>query len=106
MADFEQIQSIQTVANENDLKGLLKLKIAGATEPLTISCPSLSAAEDMAGLIDGYCKLVNSGKESCWNRKGNCQIMMLCTAVCGLVMSRLSNFDSRQSDTISRLIVD
>ena len=70
MADFEHIQSIQTVANENDLKGLLKLKIAGATEPLTISCPSLSAAEDMAGLIDGYCKLVNSGKESCWNRKG------------------------------------
>ena len=77
MADFEQIQSIQTVANENDLKGLLKLKIAGATEPLTISCPSLSAAEDMAGLIDGYCKLVNSGKESCWNRKGTCFLRIL-----------------------------
>ena len=77
MADFEQIQSIQTVANENDLKGLLKLKIAGATEPLTISCPSLSAAEDMAGLIDGYCKLVNSGKESCWNRKGTCLIRIV-----------------------------
>ncbi len=70
MADFEQVQSIHTVANENDLKGLLQLKIAGTTETLTISCPSLSAAEDMAGLIDGYCKLVNSGKESCWNRKG------------------------------------
>ena len=70
MADFDHVQSIQTAASGNDLKGLLQLKIAGATEPLTITCPSLSAAEDMADLIDGYCRLVNSGKESCWNRKG------------------------------------
>ncbi len=70
MADFEHIQSIATVSMEHDLKGQLRLRIAGATEPLTVTCPSLSAAEELAGLIDGYCKLVNSGKESCWNRKG------------------------------------
>ena len=83
MADFEQIQSIQTVTSENDLKGVLQLKVTGAAEPLTITCPSLSAAEDMADLIDGYCRLVNSGKESCWNRKGeklhqiNCGFILL-----------------------------
>lgn len=73
MADFDQVQSIQTAASETDLKGVLQLKIAGTTEPLTITAPSLSAVEDMADLIDGYCKLVNSGKESCWNRKGESQ---------------------------------
>ena len=70
MADFHQVQSIHTVASDSDLKGLLQLKIAGASEPLAITCPSLSAAEDMADLIDGYCRLVNSGNNSCWNRKG------------------------------------
>ena len=84
MADFDQVQSIHTVANENDLKGVLQLKIAKATEPLTITCPTLSAAEEMADLIDGYCRLVSSGKESCWNRKGepacNVPLMLRCLA--------------------------
>ena len=72
MADFEQVQSINTVPSEHDLKGLVKLKISGAPEPLTITCPSLSSAEEIADLIDGYCRLVNSGQVSCWNRKGMC----------------------------------
>lgn len=71
MAEFDQLQSIQTVSSENDLKGLVQLKVKGAQEPLTISTSSLSAAEDMAGLIDGYFHLVNSDNKSCWNRKGN-----------------------------------
>lgn len=70
MADFDKVQSIQTSTSESDLKGVLQLKIAGAPEPLTVNCSSLSAAEDLAGLIDGYCSLVNSGSNSCWNRKG------------------------------------
>ena len=74
MTDFDQVQSIQTAASETDLKGVLQLKIAGATEPLAVTAPSLSAAEDMADLIDGYCRLVNSGKESCWNRKGESHV--------------------------------
>lgn len=68
MADFSQVQSIQTVAFEN--KGILQIKIAGATEPLTITCTSLSVAEDMADLIDGYCRLVHDVNTSLWSRKG------------------------------------
>ena len=70
MADFHQVQSMQTSAGDSDLKGLLQLKIAGAAEPLSITADSLSDAEDVADLIDGYCRLVNSGNNSCWNRKG------------------------------------
>ena len=77
MADFHQVQSMQTSAGESDLKGLLQLKIAGASDPLYITCDSLSDAEDVADLIDGYCRLVNSGNNSCWNRKGKCHYIML-----------------------------
>ena len=70
MADFHQVYSIQTVASENDLKGLVQIKITGAAEPLTVTCPSLSSAEDMADLIDGYCCLVTNANNSRWNRKG------------------------------------
>ena len=58
MAEFDQIQSIQTMASENDLKGILQLRISGASEPLTINCSSLSTADEMAGLIEGYCNSV------------------------------------------------
>ena len=77
MADFNQVQGIVTSASENDLKGVLKLKISGTSEPLTISCPSLAAADEMAELIDGYCRLVNSSKQSCWNRTGMCVIKLV-----------------------------
>ncbi|CAH1775355.1 unnamed protein product [Owenia fusiformis] len=70
MADFQHVQSIQTVASDNDLKGVLQLKIAGAVEPLTITCPSLAVAEDIADLIDGYLRLHNvNDKKSSWYRQ-------------------------------------
>jgi len=68
MADFSQVQSITTTGIDN--KGFLQIKIAGATEPLTITCASLDDAEDMANLIDGYCRLVNNVSTSLWSRKG------------------------------------
>ncbi|CAH1775354.1 unnamed protein product [Owenia fusiformis] len=72
MADFQHVQSIQTVASDNDLKGVLQLKIAGAVEPLTITCPSLAVAEDIADLIDGYLRLHNvNDKKSSWYRQGD-----------------------------------
>ena len=69
MAEFAQVQSIQTVAGE-DNKGILQLKIAGATEPLTVVCTSLDTAEDMADLIDGYCRLVHDMTKTLWSKKG------------------------------------
>lgn len=67
MADFSQVQSIQTSASDN--KGFLQIKVAGATEPLTITCASVDDAEDMADLIDGYCRLVHDISTSVWSRK-------------------------------------
>ncbi|XP_076085718.1 focal adhesion kinase 1-like isoform X5 [Mytilus galloprovincialis] len=67
MADFNQVQSIQTSVSEN--KGLLQIKVAGATEPLTITCSSVDEAEDMADLIDGYCRLVHDISTSVWSKK-------------------------------------
>ena len=70
MADFSQVQSIQTIKLD-DGKGVLELRIAGANEPLTITCSSLSEAEDMADLIDGYCRLVHDFQGTFWTKKGN-----------------------------------
>ena len=85
MADFSHIQSIQTVlvpsqtntcdpglgfASSSNSKASLQLRVAGSSELLTITCPSLDVAESMADLIDGYCRLVNRATTSIWHRKG------------------------------------
>ena len=70
MADFSHIQSLQTVVGEGVGKAVLQLRVAGSAELLTITCPSLSVAENMADLVDGYCRLVNNSTTSIWNRKG------------------------------------
>lgn len=89
IADFQDVQSIQTLSpNSDDSKGVLQLKIAGATEPLSLSCVSLAVAEDMADLIDGYCRLVNNRQETLWRRK---------TDSC-----RCSSASESEADTIPR----
>ena len=50
--------------------GLLQLRVAGSSELLTVTCPSLSEAENIADLIDGYCRLVNNSPTSIWMRRG------------------------------------
>ena len=74
MADFSHVQSIQTVVGgdgaDGGNKAVLQLRVAGSSELLTITCPSLAVAENMADLVDGYCRLVNSSSTSIWNRKG------------------------------------
>ncbi len=84
MADFSHIQSIQTVLQtpsspssssqqtESDpsSKACLQLKVAGSSELLTVTCPSLAMAENMADLIDGYCRVVNDSANSLWTRRG------------------------------------
>ncbi|KAK1896262.1 Focal adhesion kinase 1 [Dissostichus eleginoides] len=54
------VQSIQySPLEEKDRKGMLQLNVAGAPEPLTVTTASLTTAENMADLIDGYCRLVS-----------------------------------------------
>ncbi|XP_035887346.1 focal adhesion kinase 1 isoform X2 [Phyllostomus discolor] len=65
LADFNQVQTIQYSNSEDkDRKGVLQLRVAGAPEPLTVTAPSLTIAENMADLIDGYCRLVNGASQS------------------------------------------
>ena len=81
MAHFQSVQSIQVIANANEVnpnsspnsqsnKTVLQLKISGATEVLSISCPSNNVAENIAHLIDGYCRLLNADNHSVWVRRG------------------------------------
>ncbi|KAJ8415747.1 hypothetical protein AAFF_G00403040 [Aldrovandia affinis] len=65
LATFIQVQSIQFSCSEDrDGKGMLQLDVAGAPEPLIVTTPSLNTAENMADLIDGYCRLVNGAPQS------------------------------------------
>ncbi|XP_016096360.1 focal adhesion kinase 1-like isoform X3 [Sinocyclocheilus grahami] len=65
LANFTQVQSIHySCVEEKERKGVLQLDVAGAAEPLTISTPSFAAAENMADLIDGYCRLLNAVSQS------------------------------------------
>uniref|UniRef100_A0A672Z6G7 Protein tyrosine kinase 2ab n=1 Tax=Sphaeramia orbicularis TaxID=375764 RepID=A0A672Z6G7_9TELE len=65
LANFNQVQSIQySPLEEKDRKGMLQLNVAGAPEPLTVTTASLTTAENMADLIDGYCRLVSSATHS------------------------------------------
>ncbi|XP_071953746.1 focal adhesion kinase 1-like isoform X3 [Antedon mediterranea] len=80
MADFSQVLSVQSLTKDKDKKGLLQLKITGANEfpspdnfagnetidfhAVYITTPSTSIAEDMADLIDGYCRLFTQNDES------------------------------------------
>uniref|UniRef100_A0A3Q3XK44 Focal adhesion kinase 1 n=1 Tax=Mola mola TaxID=94237 RepID=A0A3Q3XK44_MOLML len=60
LANFNQVQSIQYSAmEEKDRKGMLQLNVAGAAEPLTVTTASLTMAENLADLIDGYCRLIS-----------------------------------------------
>ena len=75
MTEFSHIQSIQTLEASNDksgsVKGLCQLRVAGSAELLTVTCPSLREAENIADLVDGYCRQVNNSPTSIWIRKGN-----------------------------------
>ncbi|XP_073529941.1 protein-tyrosine kinase 2-beta isoform X2 [Phyllobates terribilis] len=62
-AEFKQIKSIKCSLLE-DGRALLLLGISGAPQPLAIKTSSLAVAENMADLIDGYCRLQNESQES------------------------------------------
>ncbi|KAG1948461.1 focal adhesion kinase 1 isoform q [Pimephales promelas] len=65
LANFTQVQSIHySCVEEKERKGVLQLDVAGAAEPLTISTPVFATAENMADLIDGYCRLLSGVSQS------------------------------------------
>ncbi|KAM3854496.1 protein-tyrosine kinase 2-beta isoform 7-T8 [Vipera latastei] len=56
LAEFKQIKSIKCTAVEEG-RALLQLGLTGNPQSLTIKTSSLAEAENMADLIDGYCRL-------------------------------------------------
>uniref|UniRef100_A0AAR2IY97 non-specific protein-tyrosine kinase n=1 Tax=Pygocentrus nattereri TaxID=42514 RepID=A0AAR2IY97_PYGNA len=78
LAEFKQIRSIKTTAQSNG-KALLHVEIKGAKPPLSVNVPSLAMAENMADLIDGYCRLENSTDSSLisWPNKGKTEVSFI-----------------------------
>ncbi|XP_046384921.1 focal adhesion kinase 1 [Ischnura elegans] len=60
-------------------KAIVKLQVAGASESLSVTCPSLDVAESMADLIDGYCRLASGNESSFWTRKALPRKQATCT---------------------------
>ncbi|XP_015213508.1 protein-tyrosine kinase 2-beta isoform X1 [Lepisosteus oculatus] len=63
LAEFKQIRSIKCSLQDND-RGQLHLEITGAKQLLSINTSNLAMAENMADLIDGYCRLENGANTS------------------------------------------
>lgn len=70
VGQFAQVQNIETIVHEGDSRALVRLRVAGTAEPLSVSCENLRVAEAIADLVDGYCRLVHSTNASYWTRKG------------------------------------
>ncbi|GBP47045.1 Focal adhesion kinase 1 [Eumeta japonica] len=76
IASFSDIVAVQTLKSnctQNSQSGTcgkaaLQLRVKGAAETLTITCSSVEAAESLADLVDGYCRLVTDSQTSLWNR--------------------------------------
>ncbi|KAF0298866.1 Focal adhesion kinase 1 [Amphibalanus amphitrite] len=78
LSSFDQIQSIETLPAETGADPRpprLQLRVTGRAEPLTLACASTRQADNMADLVDGYCRLVNNASSSLWNRRdGRCGV--------------------------------
>ncbi|XP_071222874.1 protein-tyrosine kinase 2-beta isoform X1 [Salvelinus alpinus] len=63
LASFSQVRSIRC-SQQNDGQALLTVDIQGAKQPLSVTTDCLATAENMADLIDGYCRLGTSSDTS------------------------------------------
>ncbi|KAK5604306.1 hypothetical protein CRENBAI_019889 [Crenichthys baileyi] len=63
LAKFSDIRSISCTA-ESDGRALLTVHIEGSKQPLAVNTSSLAVAENMADLIDGYCRLEGRAESS------------------------------------------
>lgn len=63
LAKFSDVRGISCTA-ESDGRALLTLHIEGSKQPLAVSISSLAVAENMADLIDGYCRLEGKAESS------------------------------------------
>lgn len=70
LAPFQKSSDKRAAANTcncNEIKTLLKIKVTGNSDDLTITCNGVKAAESIADLVDGYCRIVNNTEMSLWD---------------------------------------
>lgn len=85
VADFSHVSQVETLMSAdceshnvqrigggvNNNKAVVQIKVAGSLEPLLITCSSIEMAENIADLVDRYCRLINGTNLSLWNKRGN-----------------------------------
>lgn len=52
----------------SEIKTLLRIKVKGNSDDLAITCNGVKAAESIADLVDGYCRIVNNSNLTFWER--------------------------------------
>lgn len=71
------IESVKTKLSEdrttnscacNETKTLLKIKVIGNSDDLTITCNGAKTADSIADLVDGYCRMTSNVEISFWDR--------------------------------------
>uniref|UniRef100_A0A8C3A246 non-specific protein-tyrosine kinase n=1 Tax=Cyclopterus lumpus TaxID=8103 RepID=A0A8C3A246_CYCLU len=78
LATFSQVRSISCSA-EGDGQALLTVHIEGAKQPLSVNTSSLAVAQNMADLIDGYCRLEGASESSLIIRPGKGTLESKCS---------------------------
>uniref|UniRef100_A0A8C3A4P0 non-specific protein-tyrosine kinase n=1 Tax=Cyclopterus lumpus TaxID=8103 RepID=A0A8C3A4P0_CYCLU len=91
LATFSQVRSISCSA-EGDGQALLTVHIEGAKQPLSVNTSSLAVAQNMADLIDGYCRLEGASESSLIIRPGK-----------GTLESKCSGTHVRNSDVYAEI---
>uniref|UniRef100_A0A2M3ZFM1 Focal adhesion kinase 1 n=1 Tax=Anopheles braziliensis TaxID=58242 RepID=A0A2M3ZFM1_9DIPT len=51
-----------------EIKTQLRIRVAGNSEDLAITCDGIKTSESIADLVDGYCRLFNNNDVSLWDR--------------------------------------
>ncbi|KZS20047.1 Focal adhesion kinase [Daphnia magna] len=83
VADFSHVSQVETLMSADceshnvqrmagglgNNKAVVHIKVAGSQEPLLITCTSIETAENIADLVDRYCRLVNGTNLSLWNKR-------------------------------------
>ncbi|XP_046437098.1 focal adhesion kinase 1-like isoform X5 [Daphnia pulex] len=100
-ADCESHNNVQRiVGGVSSNKAVVQIKVAGSQEPLLITCSSIEMAENIADLVDRYCRLVNGTNLSLWNKRASQMTYYGCPCYHDLV--NRSRPGSRVSTTNSR----
>nr|XP_057907017.1 protein-tyrosine kinase 2-beta-like isoform X2 [Doryrhamphus excisus] len=75
LATFSQVSGI-TCSAESHGRALLNVHIMGTKQPLSVSTASLAVAENMANLIDGYCRLEGVSEGSLISRPSKVRLKL------------------------------